>query len=120
MSQSTRPLSPEVAALLAAIRDALDVPLPGVGDADERQHRSLLERRAHAVFTAMSALVREGTGDGLAFETQYIRSRTAGLPVTYAVWPSEGPAVEQRHQFADDAVPSEGGAHPLAPLAVTR
>ncbi|MFF5675282.1 hypothetical protein ACFY8S_35125 [Streptomyces hygroscopicus] len=77
-----------VMALLRAVHDALDLPLPGLADEDEREHYHLLTDR-----TACARVVLAGVLDrGFAFESAaaYLRGRTDGAPVTYTPWQYEG------------------------------
>ncbi|MGW6462196.1 hypothetical protein ACWF94_40780 [Streptomyces sp. NPDC055078] len=84
---NTQPLSAEVlsgpvADLIAAVVEALDVPLPSIADADERAYHRLLERRVTDVRVTLAVLLKypeTGVGDNAA----YIRTRTAAEPVTY-------------------------------------
>lgn len=67
--------------LLAAVVEALDVPLPSIAIADERAYHLLMERRMsdlRSVLTVMFAV------DGDPWVTAAtIRRRTADEPVTY-------------------------------------
>lgn len=70
-----------VADVLAAIVEALDVPMPAVDEADERAHYRLLDNRAADVRIVLAALLRHpGPLDNTA---DIIRRRTADQPVTY-------------------------------------
>jgi hypothetical protein len=78
-------LTPEVRDLLAALAEAMNVPLPGTDDADEREFIRVAHDR-----TAVARLVLEGVlndGHDLAGAAKYVRARTAEVPVTYAPWP---------------------------------
>lgn len=67
--------------LLAAIADALDVPLAHYTDiADEQTLRS---RRAEAVRTAVRFALDATDPARLTFEAETLRRRTGQLPVTY-------------------------------------
>jgi hypothetical protein len=68
--------------LMGAVLDAIDLPLPGLGDADERAHRRLLRARVGSAIAALSASVDQG----LAVDPAYLREMTDRYPVTYAVW----------------------------------
>lgn len=76
----------EVLDLLAAIRDALDVPLPGVEDRDERRFCWLMDNRRSAVYSTLNALLDYPDPQIHDYDTNYIRRRTAETPVTYTVW----------------------------------
>lgn len=82
-------LAPEVLDLLTAIRDALDVPLPTGGEEAERAFTDLLERRRTAVHGSVAALVAAHGPDlhAVTWDAEFIRRRTADLPVTYTVYP---------------------------------
>ena len=112
MSQSTEPLSPELD-LLAAVAAALDVPLPGGGETAERAYISLLKHRTAWLRGYLDGVTERGV---IRRDAGAVRA-FAEAPVTYQVQPSAGALAEQRHQLADDAVPSEGAAHPLAVTA---
>lgn len=78
-------LPTEVRDLLAAVVEALDVPLPDITDAAERQHYRLVQRRAADVHVTLAVLLESGATD-LTHDAQVIRTRTAETPVTYPVW----------------------------------
>ncbi|WP_079406207.1 hypothetical protein [Streptomyces sp. 3211] len=69
------------AALLDAIVEALDVPLPSIAEADEQLYYRLLERRALAVRIIVQ-INRTVTQDPRV-AADAIRTRTAEEPVTY-------------------------------------
>jgi hypothetical protein len=71
-----------VADLLAAVVEALDLPLPSLDDADERAYYGLLERRTAAVRVAL-AVKLQYLGDDVSDTTNAIRRRTAEEPITY-------------------------------------
>ncbi|WP_030750439.1 hypothetical protein [Streptomyces sp. NRRL S-31] len=73
-----------VAELLRAVRDSLDLPLPGLTDADERAYHVLLHYRAsHARIVLEGVLSdRHDLGPAAARLTEW----TAGEPVTYTPW----------------------------------
>ncbi|MFJ2631081.1 hypothetical protein ACIO6U_03830 [Streptomyces sp. NPDC087422] len=83
-------LSSDVVDLLAAIRDALDVPLPGVEDRDERRFCRLMDDRRSAVYATLKALLDERDPRIIARDAEYIRRRTADTPITYTVWQPAG------------------------------
>lgn len=84
--------------LLAAIRDALDVPLPGLTDADQRAYQAVMRRRLSEVHIVLDVALEPqwvGTLDP-AREAATIRQRAADSPVTYTVWnPKEAPDEEE-------------------------
>jgi hypothetical protein len=87
----TEPLTPAVTELLAAIVEALDVPLPGLDEKAERAQHNLMERRVSDVHaTLASMLAYPGPIDGR--EARSLRQRTALNPVTYTVWEQPEPA----------------------------
>jgi hypothetical protein len=68
--------------LLAAIRDALDVPLPA--DGVDRRHYEWLQRdRAQAVHAITEAVLADACTGCLKAATNVLRDRTRQLPVTY-------------------------------------
>ncbi|GLV72125.1 hypothetical protein ACH4VS_06710 [Streptomyces hygroscopicus] len=77
-----------VMALLRAVHDALDLPLPGLTDQDEREHYYLLTDRAAAARVVLAGVLDRG----FAFESAaaYLRDRTDGAPVTYTPWEDKG------------------------------
>lgn len=83
-----------VAELLAAIADSLDLPLPGLNDADERAHAGLLRDRAVRVRNAARLILDDGHPIDRA--AQWIRREADARPVTYTPWKrpedGEGPA----------------------------
>ncbi|WCD89608.1 hypothetical protein KPP03845_106029 [Streptomyces xanthophaeus] len=73
--------------LLAAIVQALDLPLPSITEADERRYYRLLERRALAVriiIESNRAVTRDPQRAANA-----IRTRTAEEPITYTPFEPE-------------------------------
>ncbi|MCP3754929.1 hypothetical protein [Streptomyces sp. TBY4] len=68
-------------ALLEAIVEALDLPLPSIAEADERLYYGLLERRVLAVRITLQANRTVSRDPRLAADA--IRTRTAEEPVTY-------------------------------------
>lgn len=84
-------LGSDVLDLLAAIRDALDVPLADLTDADQRAYQAVMRRRLSEVHIVLDVALEPkwiGTFDP-AREAASIRTRTADTPVTYATWQSE-------------------------------
>lgn len=80
MSQDTETAA-AVTDLLAAIVEALDVPLPSTDTADERAHYRLLERRSFDVRATLAAVLRYP--GGLDDTADIIRRDAAAQPVTY-------------------------------------
>lgn len=77
-------LPDDVRELLAAVRDALDIPLPGLTDADERAHSMLLRQRRIIAAVALKAVLDVDCDP--ARQAAWLRGRIAETPVTYAVW----------------------------------
>jgi hypothetical protein len=77
-----------VAELLAAVVEALDMPLPSLDDADERAYHRLLERRTAAVRNALAAKLQY-LDYGVSDTTNAIRRRTAEEPITYTPYDFE-------------------------------
>ncbi|WP_412077768.1 hypothetical protein ACLF6K_26050 [Streptomyces xanthophaeus] len=67
--------------LLAAVVEALDVPLPSIADVDERVYYLLLERRVSDLRVVLAVMLSLG-GDPWQ-NASVIRRRTAEEPVTY-------------------------------------
>lgn len=86
-------LPPEVRELLAAVVEALDVPLPDITDAAERAHYRVLQRRATDTRVVLATLL-EFNGPDLAQDSAVIRQRTAEAPVDYPLWEPPRPAAE--------------------------
>ncbi|MGW7141145.1 hypothetical protein [Streptomyces xanthophaeus] len=76
-----RTLKAAYADLLAAIVEALDVPLPSLAQADERTYYLLLERRASDIRIAAEVNLSHTLDPWMAASA--IRRRTAETPVTY-------------------------------------
>ncbi|MEV7372424.1 hypothetical protein AB0O51_16260 [Streptomyces sp. NPDC090301] len=76
-------LGGDVAGLLTAIVEALDVPMPSIREVDEQEHYRVLERRSSDVRIALAVLLRHPGSGALDDAAQDIRHRTAGEPVTY-------------------------------------
>lgn len=74
----------DVADLLAAVVEALDIPLPSFADADERAHHRLLADRAGRTVIALRGVL--DNGHDLDTSAQWLRTRTAEEPVTYTPW----------------------------------
>ncbi|MBL1096889.1 hypothetical protein [Streptomyces coffeae] len=82
------PLPEDVADLLRAVLEALDIPHPAtVGDSEERA-RVLTDRAMHAAIT-LRGILNEEAADRLdiEWETAYLRERLAKHPPTsYRAW----------------------------------
>lgn len=78
--------------LLTAIRDALDIPLPGVEDRDERRFCWLMDHRRSAVYSTLNAILDSPLTRVDDRDAAHIRRRTAETPVTYTVWEPPAPA----------------------------
>ncbi|MGW7108802.1 hypothetical protein ACWGHU_21855 [Streptomyces xanthophaeus] len=79
--------------LLAAIVQALDLPLPSITEADERLYYRLLERRALAVRIIIESNRAVSRDPRLAADA--IRTRTAEEPVTYTPYEDEKNGAER-------------------------
>jgi hypothetical protein len=77
----------DVAVLLAALRDALDVPQPHWDADSERAHHYILTGRARVAQIALDGIL--GDGHDLAASAAWLAGRTADMPVTYRVWVPE-------------------------------
>jgi len=92
-------LPPAVTQLLAAIRDALDVPLADrpVGDSVRAE---LLTRRASDTRVIVELLLRHG---GVEHHTARLREWTAEHPVTYPTWQARAEqAAAEEDQLLDE------------------
>ena len=72
--------------LLAAIRDTLDVPLPGVDSADRQAYRDVLDHRRTAVHVVLDTLLIRRRPRVEPDDAEFIRQRTLDTPVTYTVY----------------------------------
>jgi hypothetical protein len=112
----------EVAELLAAIRDALDVPVARDHEDDRREHFLRACRIAH-VRGATERLAGGNASPGIVAATlASLRAATEFHPVTYAPFvpdPVAGALAEQRHQIEDPAVPPLAARQP-SPAAPAR
>jgi hypothetical protein len=80
-------LSSDVLTLLAAIRDALDVPFPELGTPDGyEQMRLLTHRRARSVLLAAEVAVKMDGSPSWSVLAQTVRDGIDRHPVTYPVW----------------------------------
>ncbi|MFD5113724.1 hypothetical protein ACFWNG_15625 [Streptomyces sp. NPDC058391] len=75
-------LPEDVTGLLAAVVEALDVPVPSIDPADERAYHRLLEHRTADVRIALASILKFPEA-GISRDAEYIRARTAAVPVTY-------------------------------------
>ncbi|MGC9536551.1 hypothetical protein [Streptomyces sp. UG1] len=74
--------------LLAAVSEALDLPLPSIDDADERAHYALLQQRASYVRIQLATLTDYPDVD-MSGDADQIRAQIADMPVTYKVFEHE-------------------------------
>ncbi|MFB7938992.1 hypothetical protein [Streptomyces sp. NPDC056049] len=79
----------EVTSLVAAIVEALDLPLPSVEDADEAKHYRVLEKRAEDVIVGLSMLLKFASEMPVAEATVYVRDWTKRHPITYTPFRSD-------------------------------
>ncbi|MFF5975726.1 hypothetical protein ACFY7C_29880 [Streptomyces sp. NPDC012769] len=80
MSEQTEPIT-AVMDLVAAIVEALDVPLPSLAPADEHTHYRLLDNRTAGLRATLTGVLKHpGPLDDTA---DIIRRQMAELPVTY-------------------------------------
>ncbi|MET8805546.1 hypothetical protein [Streptomyces sp. NPDC004546] len=77
-----------VTALLRAVHDALDIPLPGLTDADEHAYATLLARRAMEARVTLAGILQDGHEMGRCAAT--LRAWTIQAPVTYTPWTNDG------------------------------
>lgn len=82
-------LSPEALDLLSAIRDALDIPLPGLRPEDESAYHRLTERRANIVRCTLQGLLAH-PGPLTRGTAEHIRASVALSPVTYVTYVPDG------------------------------
>ncbi|MCC3652714.1 hypothetical protein LIX60_14835 [Streptomyces sp. S07_1.15] len=81
---NARDIPAPVRELLAALADAVDLPLPDITDADERRAGYVLRDRARsAVVVARTVL---DNGHDPAHAAAYLRRRTAETPADYQPW----------------------------------
>lgn len=108
-------LPPAVAELLAAIRDALNVPLAD-RPADDKQRAELLTRRASDTRVIVELLLQHGD---VAHHTARLREWTAEHPVTYLTWQAriEQAAAEEEQLLAASPALRCPAAHPEDPSA---
>jgi hypothetical protein len=80
------PIPEPVRGLLAAILEALDVPLAQHADDDQARAR-LLDARANHTVIAIESVLKHGTED-VEDSARWLRERTATEPVTFTPWDS--------------------------------
>ncbi|MDX2558498.1 hypothetical protein PV371_02365 [Streptomyces sp. TX20-6-3] len=73
----------EVTSLVAAIVEALDLPLPSIEDGDERKHYRVQEKRVQDVTIGLSMLLRYANEMPIAEAADYVRDWTKRHPATY-------------------------------------
>ncbi|MEU5078130.1 MULTISPECIES: hypothetical protein [Streptomyces] len=71
-------------ALLRAVHGALELPLPGLTDADERAYHVLMHDRASQARIILECVLIDGHELGPAAER--LNTWTAELPVNYTPW----------------------------------
>lgn len=72
--------------LLAAVREALDIPHPATLGDSERHAEILAERVSHAVI-ALCSVLDGGPSLGIEWTTSYLREQLAKVPATgYRAW----------------------------------
>ncbi|MEU6007321.1 hypothetical protein [Streptomyces sp. NPDC047453] len=79
-----------VVALLRAVHEALDIPLPGLTDADERAYARLSEYRLRDTRVILAGVLDEGHEVSGAAEA--LRTWTEQTPVTHTPWTDGGGA----------------------------
>jgi hypothetical protein len=79
----------DVAELLAAVVEALTIPLPALAYEDERAHHVLLRRRVMEVRVALATTLDFPEQALLRQDAAALRASTAKTPVTYTVWVPE-------------------------------
>jgi len=77
-------LPPALRDLLAAVVEAIDVPLAQHADDDQARARLLDHRANHAVI-AIESVLKHGTED-VEDSARWLRERTAREPVTFTPW----------------------------------
>ncbi|WP_458087044.1 hypothetical protein [Streptomyces malaysiensis] len=82
------PVEGAVTALLRAVHDALDLPLPGLTDRDEREYSLLLRRRVSDARCVLAGVVQQDHDMEVA--ARLLRRWTADEPVTYTPWEDKG------------------------------
>ncbi|MEU5302738.1 hypothetical protein ACH4YO_18630 [Streptomyces noursei] len=79
-----------VVALLRAVHEALDIPLPAVTKADDRAYAGLLQGRSIDARVILAGVLHDGHNVGRAAES--LRAWAAERPVTYTPWSGDGGA----------------------------
>lgn len=87
-------LPPAVSDLLAAVVEALTVPLPTIDEHDERAYNRLLVRRTSEVRIMLGSIV-DHPHVPIDNDPADIRARTADTPVTYALYEPEADGGQQ-------------------------
>lgn len=82
-------LTPEVRDLLAAVREALNVPLAALTDADEQARASILSQRASLTRTVLDGILDRDRN--IARAVTDLAERTADTPITYTAWQRPAP-----------------------------
>ncbi|TKA11769.1 hypothetical protein [Actinacidiphila oryziradicis] len=77
-------LTPDVIALLAAVVEALDLPLSHWDDKDEAAHHKLLTDRAGRACIILDGVLDKG--HDIADSAAHLARWTSESPVTYTVW----------------------------------
>jgi hypothetical protein len=76
-------LPPAVSDLIAAVVDALELPLPSLEEADERAYLRIIERRVSDVRVVLATMLDFPDTD-IRRDAADIRDRTAAVPAAYA------------------------------------
>lgn len=71
---------------VAATRDALTLPLPGIDDRDRELCRVVTDARADAARIASEMIARDGSTSAILRATEWLRSRIGQLPITYRLY----------------------------------
>ncbi|MER8155201.1 hypothetical protein [Streptomyces sp. NPDC094472] len=82
------PVEDAVTALLRAVHDALDLPLPDITERDERKHLRLLTNRAADARCVLAGVLEQDHDMEVA--ARLLRRWTADEPVTYTPWEDKG------------------------------
>ncbi|MEU3073914.1 hypothetical protein [Streptomyces laurentii] len=83
-------LPADVAELLSAIVEALDLPIPSIDPADEHARYRLLERRAQFVAIALRGVLQYPDYPDLESDAAWLRRHTARFPLTYTAYVPSG------------------------------
>ncbi|MEH0578969.1 hypothetical protein QBA54_31870 [Streptomyces sp. B21-108] len=87
-------LPPAVSDLLAAVVEALTVPLPTIDEHDERAYNRLLVRRTSEVRIILASIL-DYPNVPIDNDPADLRARTATMPVTYALYEPEADGGQQ-------------------------